>query len=183
MSGSWSWQGLWKKTERPKFVGRFFYFDKSSLFSTKVSTRYIEKHNKEYGFLKGVTVITMEITHIAKHRLIVIRVYGEIDHHTASETRRVADRELKRTGAVNIAFDFGHVTFMDSAGIGMIIGRYKIVSALGGRLMLFDISDHVQRLLEMAGLRGLVIISDTLSHGIAEMNGTCETGRERIYNG
>ena len=108
---------------------------------------------------------------------------GEIDHHTAAEARRAADRELKRTGAVNIAFDFGHVTFMDSAGIGMIIGRYKMVSALGGRLILFDISDHVERLLEMAGVCGLVIVSDTLSHGIAEMNGTYKPGRERIYNG
>lgn len=125
----------------------------------------------------------MEITHIAKHRLIVIRMYGEIDHHTAAGARRAADREIRRTGAVNIAFDFGHVTFMDSAGIGMIIGRYKTVSALGGRLILFDISEHVERLLEMAGLRGLVIISDTLSHGIAEMNGMREPGRERIYNG
>ena len=125
----------------------------------------------------------MEMTHIAKHRLIVIRMYGEIDHHTAVEARRLADRELKRTGAVNIAFDFGHVTFMDSAGIGMIIGRYKMVSALGGRLILFDISDQVERLLEMAGVCGLVIISDTLSHGIDEMNGKYKTGRERIYNG
>ena len=92
----------------------------------------------------------------------------------------MADRELKRTGAINVAFDLGHVTFMDSAGIGMIIGRYKTVTALGGRVILFDVSGQVERLLEMAGICGLVIISDTLQHGIAEMN---SIGKERIYNG
>ena len=122
----------------------------------------------------------MEMTLIAKHRLIVVRIYGEIDHHAAAEVRRVAYRELKRTGAVNVAFDFGHVTFMDSAGIGMIIGRYKTVSALGGRVILFDVSGQVERLLEMSGVSRIVIISDTLQHGIAEMN---NIGKERIHNG
>ncbi len=111
----------------------------------------------------------MEITAIPKNRLILVRISGEIDHHMADELRRRVERELKYSGAINIAFDFGRVTFMDSAGIGMIIGRYKTVTALGGCVIIYDASSHVRRLIEMAGIKNMVILSDTLQHGITLM--------------
>ncbi len=111
----------------------------------------------------------MEVTLMAKHRLVVMRIYGEIDHHMAGEIKKRVEREIKSTGAVNIALDFGGVTFMDSSGIGMIIGRYRTVRALGGSLIIFDASQQVLRLIEMAGINDLVLISDTLQHGINMM--------------
>ena len=112
----------------------------------------------------------MEVTLAAGHRLIIMRIYGEIDHHMAGEIKKRLEAEIKRTGAVNIALDFGSVTFMDSSGIGMIIGRYRTVNALGGRLIIYDASQQVKRLLEMAGINELVIISDTLQQGIRALN-------------
>ena len=112
----------------------------------------------------------MEITLIAKSRMLVMRIYGEIDHHVAGEIRKRVEREIKRTGAINIAFDFGHVTFMDSSGIGMILGRYKTVQALGGYIVIYDASEQVIRLLEMAGLKNMIILSDSLQHGINKIN-------------
>ncbi|MCH5213294.1 MAG: anti-sigma factor antagonist [Oscillospiraceae bacterium] len=112
----------------------------------------------------------MELTLIAKSRMLVMRIYGEIDHHTAGEIRKRIEREIKRTGAVNIAFDFGRVTFMDSSGIGMILGRYKTVQALGGYIVIYDASEQIIRLLEMAGLKNMIILSDSLQHGINEIN-------------
>ena len=61
---------------------------------------------------------------------------------------------------------------MDSSGIGMIIGRYKTVSALGGAIIIFDASEQIKRLMEMSGLNSLVIVSDTLQKGISQMNKT-----------
>lgn len=114
----------------------------------------------------------METMLIAKHRMIVMKIYGEIDHHTAGGIRKELEKEIKRTGAVNIALDFGNVTFMDSSGIGMIIGRYKTVKSLGGYIILYDVSESVNRLLRMSGVSDLVIISDTLNSGIRKMNGS-----------
>ncbi len=113
----------------------------------------------------------METTLLAKHRLLVMRIHGEIDHHAAEKIRRTLERELKRTGAINIALDFGRVTFMDSSGIGVIIGRYKTVQALGGQIILYDVSEQIMRLLEMAGVDNLVIISPNLHEGIKVLNG------------
>lgn len=111
----------------------------------------------------------MEINLYAKYRLILVKLYGEIDHHSAEAARRAVEREIKRTGAVNVAFDFGQVTFMDSSGIGMIIGRYKTVSALCGSVIIYGASEPVIRLLKMAGIDRLVIISRTLQEGIRMM--------------
>ena len=58
---------------------------------------------------------------------------------------------------------------MDSAGIGMLLGRYKTVQALGGQIIIYDMSESVRRLLEMSGLDRMAIMSDTLQHGINEM--------------
>lgn len=111
----------------------------------------------------------MEVTYIPKHRLILVRVTGEIDHHSAESIRRVTEKEIRRTSAINIAFDFGSVTFMDSSGIGMIIGRYKTASSLGGSVIVFDANEQVMRLMDMSGLSRLVIISDTMQKGITSM--------------
>lgn len=112
----------------------------------------------------------MEMTLITKKRMAVMRLQGEIDHHAAAEIRTALEREIKRTGAINIGLDFGNVKFMDSAGIGMIIGRYKTIKALGGNIIIYNASESVKRLLKMSGLDRLVIISKTLQEGINTIN-------------
>ena len=111
----------------------------------------------------------MEVTYIPKHRLILVRVTGEIDHHSAESIRRVTEKEIRRTSAINIAFDIGSVTFMDSSGIGMIIGRYKTALSLGGSVIVFDANEQVMRLMDMSGLSRLVFISDSMQKGITAM--------------
>ena len=112
----------------------------------------------------------MEISVIPKQRMVLVRPVGEIDHHTAAEIKRVTEKEIQRSGAINISFDFGRVSFMDSSGIGMIIGRYKTVTALGGSLIIYDATEQIKRIVEMSGLSPLIILSDTLQKGINEKN-------------
>lgn len=114
----------------------------------------------------------METTIIPKQRMLVAKLTGEIDHHSASEIRYALEREYKRTGTLNIALDFGRVTFMDSAGIGMILGRYKTVKAMGGNIIIYDASDQVKRILEMAGIGNIAIITDTLRDAIIKLEGS-----------
>lgn len=112
----------------------------------------------------------MEVTVIPKHRMVLVRASGEIDHHSAERIKCMAEREIKRTGAVNIAFDFGRVSFMDSSGIGMLLGRYKTVTVLGGALIIYDASEQIKRIIDMSGLSSLIIVSETLQKGINEKN-------------
>ena len=112
----------------------------------------------------------MDTTMIAKQRMIVMRLSGDIDHHSAGEIRRRLESEIRGSGAVNIAFDMRDVTFMDSSGIGVMIGRYKTVSALGGHMIVYNASDRIKRLLEMSGIDRLAVVCDTLREGIDRIN-------------
>jgi len=94
----------------------------------------------------------MEIELTGEKKLLTVRVGGELDHHTVDDIRMRVERELRRTGAINVAFDFSDVTFMDSSGIGVIMGRYKTVRSLGGRVVIFGMSKEIERIVRMAGI-------------------------------
>ena len=80
----------------------------------------------------------------------------EVDHHNAEEIRRRADRLLS-SGYINrIVFDFSKTVFMDSSGIGVIMGRYKQISFMGGRMKLLHANERIDRLLRMAGIYKLI---------------------------
>lgn len=110
----------------------------------------------------------MELYLSGKYRTLVVKVTGELDHHAAAGIRESVDRELSRTGALNVAFDFRAVSFMDSSGIGVIMGRSKITSALGGSVIVYGASENIKRIISMSGLDRLIIMADSLEKGLKE---------------
>ncbi len=111
----------------------------------------------------------MEIELLNHLKMMVIRVDGEIDHHIAKNLRSEIDRVLSCSGVINIAFDFSKVSFMDSSGIGVIMGRYKKVNSLGGRIIIFGMNSNIKRLIEMANLKSIAHIANTLEDVIWEV--------------
>ena len=79
----------------------------------------------------------MKVTYNTVDKLLIMRITEEIDHHTASKIRSRADFEIEKTMPSKVIFDFSEVTFMDSSGIGMVIGRYKLISTFR-REVVFD---------------------------------------------
>ena len=98
----------------------------------------------------------MQIQHFIIDRTLVVVLEGEIDHHTCVEIRETVEREYQRTRAKNLIFDFEKVNFMDSSGIGMLIGRYRSVAITGGAMALYNVSNEAERLLSMAGIHKLM---------------------------
>ena len=97
----------------------------------------------------------MESKFYEKDKLLIFKMTDEIDDHSVQKIRRKADYEMERYMPKRIVFDFDSVTFMDSAGIGLLIGRYKFANMLGARL---EIS--VRRIFEMSGILKLIPIVD-----------------------
>ena len=87
---------------------------------------------------------------------LVVEITEEIDHHVAEKIRRKVDNEITRYMPRKTIFDFSRVSFMDSAGIGMIIGRYKMMKLIGGSLEIINISQTVRRILEMSGVNKII---------------------------
>ncbi len=94
----------------------------------------------------------MNSKYIQEDKLLIIEITEEIDHHTTEEIRRKVDNEITRFMPRKVIFDFNNVTFMDSAGIGMILGRYKMVKMLGGSLEMTNVKPSIRKIFEMCGI-------------------------------
>ena len=81
---------------------------------------------------------------------------GDIDHHTAAEMRMELDGELEQTMPFVVILDFGEVGFMDSSGIGLILGRARLLSGWGGKLLIASPSEQVRKILKLSGLERMI---------------------------
>ncbi len=115
----------------------------------------------------------MELTVIGKYRALVIRPDDELDQHSAENIRTEADRLLKKTGLCNVVFDMRNVRFMDSSGIGVIMGRYRTVCTMGGVVAICGMNSLIDRVVQMSGLRDIVIITDRLQNALEEVLSVC----------
>ena len=83
---------------------------------------------------------------------LFFEITEEIDHYMVEKLRRKADDEIIRLLPRKIIFDFNNVTFMDSAGIGLILGRYKMIKMLGGSLEVINVSPKLKKIFELSGV-------------------------------
>ena len=89
-------------------------------------------------------------------KLLVFKVKDEVDDCSVQKIRRSVDYEIQRYMPKRIIFDFDNVSFMDSAGIGLIIGRYKFAKMIGANLELANLTDSVKKIFEMSGILKLI---------------------------
>ena len=101
----------------------------------------------------------MESKFYDKDTLLVLKIKEEIDDCSVQKIRRRADYEIERYMPRKVIFDFDSVTFMDSAGIGLIIGRYKFTNMLGGKLEVANLTQSVKKIFEMSGILKLIPIA------------------------
>lgn len=102
----------------------------------------------------------MESKFYEKDKLLVFKITDEIDDHSVQMIRRKADYEIERYMPKRVIFDFDSVTFMDSAGIGLIIGRYKFAKMLGAKLEISNLTQSVKKIFEMSGILKLIPVTE-----------------------
>ncbi len=83
---------------------------------------------------------------------LTIHLPAEVDHHNAEELKNTADRLMQENNVRCIIFDFEKTVFMDSSGIGMIMGRYKNLRFMGGVVMAVRVNERMRRILTMSGI-------------------------------
>lgn len=99
----------------------------------------------------------MDYIYMVNGNKLIIRMNAELDHHLAEEMRQVIDDVIDKRGVTHIVFDFTKVDFMDSAGIGLIMGRYKKVMDKGD-ITIVGVRESVKRILLISGLHKIVNI-------------------------
>ncbi|MBP3309523.1 MAG: STAS domain-containing protein [Ruminococcus sp.] len=89
----------------------------------------------------------------------IARLSGEIDHHNARELRMQLDKYIIAVQPREFAIDFKNITFMDSSGIGLIMGRSKLMHECGGILEVRNPQPYIKRVLKLAGIERIVKIT------------------------
>ena len=87
-----------------------------------------------------------------ENEILLCRLCGEIDHHTTLPIRLDIDDRIENCRPKTVILDFSDVTFMDSSGIGLVMGRYKLLSEFGGDLEVTGLSSNSYKVMRLAGL-------------------------------
>ena len=91
---------------------------------------------------------------------LMVRMPEEIDHHKSVYISKKADDYIMQSGAGNVVFDFEDTKFMDSSGIGIIIGRYKKISYFGGKVFVINTDTRIKKSLMICGLHKIIEIME-----------------------
>lgn len=83
---------------------------------------------------------------------------GEIDHHSVREVRERIDMELDINRPKTLFLDFGKITFMDSSGIGLVLGRCRKTQLYGGKVEILNPSPQIKKVMKLSGLERLAVI-------------------------
>ena len=98
----------------------------------------------------------MKVEHFVEERVLKISLNEEIDHHTSERIRSRSDYEITRFRPRKVIIDLENVKFMDSAGIGLIIGRYKTAKSYGGSLEVENVNEKMMRIFEISGIPKII---------------------------
>lgn len=101
---------------------------------------------------KEEKLVSLTIELEVKHDILLVRLRGELDHHTAEELRTKLTETIENQKIMHIVLNLENLAFMDSSGLGVILGRYKQINNHGGKMVVCSISPAVKRLFEMSGL-------------------------------
>lgn len=91
---------------------------------------------------------------------VTVYLSGELDHHAARSLREQIDGVVERCGARSLRLDFEGVPFMDSSGIGLIMGRYRMMQLVDGKLLVTGASERLKSIMRLAGLDRLSIFPE-----------------------
>lgn len=98
----------------------------------------------------------MQLRYEMVDNTLIVKFDGELDHHVAESIRTDLDEAISQQRVRNLIFDLSGMRFMDSSGIGVIIGRYKHIAKLGGKVSVIHVTDQIDKIFSLAGLYNIV---------------------------
>lgn len=104
-------------------------------------------------------MIAEESFKVIEHYLC-IKMPLEIDHHNAGDISEKADAFICHEEINAIVFDFSDTEFMDSSGVGILVGRYKKIHYFGGKIYAINVNTQIRKILFMSGLQKIIEIMD-----------------------
>ncbi len=87
---------------------------------------------------------------------LLVSLSGELDQYAAADLKSKIDIEIQIAQKKNLIIDLSRVSLMDSSGIGLIVGRYKIIHSLGGKLAICGANEYVEKMIALSGIKKII---------------------------
>lgn len=113
--------------------------------------------------------MSLQINMRVEQDVLIIRLQGELDHHAAENLREQIEQHMESQPIQHILLNLKELSFMDSSGLGVMLGRYKRVSQLGGEMIVCSISPEVQRLFKLSGLFKILKTVDSEEQALQQL--------------
>jgi len=101
---------------------------------------------------------------------LIVNLNGEIDQYAAAELKGNIDIEIQSSSKRNVIIDLKNVEMMDSSGIGLIVGRYKLTTSLGGKFAICNASSSIKRMIELSGITKVINYFNTIQEAEKSFN-------------
>ena len=115
-------------------------------------------------------------------QVILAEINGDIDHHTAKQIRADIDKAILEKNPKLLILSFSGVTFMDSSGIGLVMGRFRLMSDRGGELILTGAAGYIKKVFQLAGINSLTKMIDDISRYIKGENSADSDENKEVIN-
>lgn len=102
----------------------------------------------------------MSVTIESSGNLMIAYLIGELDHHSAEDIRNKIDREISLLKPNHLILDFKNITFMDSSGIGLVMGRFRLMQNHHGTVEIRNVTLQTKKIMELAGLGRIAVINE-----------------------
>ena len=113
--------------------------------------------------------MSLEVTFDIKRDVLIVRLAGELDHHEAEILRNEWKDMMYKNAIKHVILNLQSVSFMDSSGLGVILGRYKETLQLGGEMVVCSLTPAIERLFDMSGLFKIVRLEKNEEFALATL--------------
>lgn len=108
----------------------------------------------------------LKVKFTSRGTTLIASILGELDHHSTEYLKEKMESEILKSTTKNIIFDFSRVSFMDSSGLGVIIGRYKDVQKLNGKVAISNVNPQIKRVFEISGMFKLIPVYEDINDAV-----------------
>lgn len=111
----------------------------------------------------------MKLTTDMQSGIFIVRIAGELDLSSVNEFRQTVDKVLDNQRSKYLLMNLEQLTFIDSSGLGAILGRYKKVNLLGGRILVTNVKPQITRIFELSGLLKILAVYPTEAEALEQV--------------
>ncbi len=115
--------------------------------------------------------MNLQVRTTREGRFLLAALDGELDHHSAEYVRGTLDWEVDQQRGTLLILDLGGLAFMDSSGLGVILGRYRKIKSQGGEMAIANVPRGVDKVVQIAGLHKVMHVYRTSQEALREMKG------------